>query len=188
MTYKHLLLLTSALVVAQIGSASTVNWSLNAITFNDGATATGTFDWDADSQTLSNWNISTTSGTLSAFTYTPADSTAGAYYQVAGYEKEYLFMANGSTRQLRLTPVSALTDAGGMVDVNLNTWGGGSGSVECFNCSPYRPVVSGAFTTDATAPEGTPEPPSAGMLGCGLIGSVIFVRMRQNRAKRSATC
>ncbi len=181
MTYKLFWLLTSALVMAQTNFASTVNWSLNGVRFSDGATAAGSFDWDADSQTLSNWDISTTSGTLSAFTYSSTDSTAGAYLQVAGYQKEYLFMANGSTRQLRLTPVTALTDAGGTVAVNLNTWGGGSGAVECFNCSPYRPVVSGSFTVADAGPTGTPEPASLGLAGLGLIGAFLFARKRRGR-------
>lgn len=178
MIYKRtaLLLLTSALVMAPASFGSTVTWNLNNVTFSDAATATGSFDFDADTQTLSNWNISVTSGTLSAFTYTPADSTAGSYFQESGYQNELLFMVNGSTRQLRMTPLTALTDAGGTVNINLNTFGGGSGSVECYNCGPYRGIVSGSFMT------ATPEPGSLGCLGLGLVGAGLFVRkFRKNR-------
>ena len=175
-------MLTSALVIAQTSFASTVTWNLNNVAFNDGATASGSMQWDADSQSLSNWDINVTTGALSAFDYTPADSSAGAYFQVSGYEKEFLFMVNGSTRQLRLTPVAALTDAGGTVDVNLNTWGGGSGSVECFNCAPYRTVVSGSFETTAAS---TPEPASISFLGIGIASAGLIARKRRNRLSRS---
>lgn len=179
MIYKRtaLLLLTSALVMAPVSFGSTVTWNLNNVTFSDAATATGSFDFDADTQTLSNWNISVTSGTLSAFTYTPADSAAGSYFQESGYQNELLFMVNGSTRQLRMTPLTALTDAGGTVNINLNTFGGGSGSVECYNCGPYREIVSGSFMT------ATPEPGSLGCLGLGLVGAGLFVR--KSRKKRN---
>lgn len=184
MTYKRtaLLLLTSALVMAPASFGSTVTWNLNNVTFSDAATASGSFDFDAGSQTVSNWNISVTSGALSAFTYTPADSTAGSYFQVSGYQNELLFMVNGSTRQLRMTPLTALADGGGTVDINLNTWGGGSGSVECNNCSPYRPIVSGSLMT-MTA---TPEPGSLGCLGIGLVGVGLFTRKLRNRRTRKA--
>ena len=152
-TYKAFLLVSFVLILASSSFGADVTWYLNDVTFNDGASASGSFDWDADTQTLSNWNITATAGTLSAFTYTPADSSGGNYFQVSGYENEFLFTVNGSTRQLRMTPVSALTDAGGTVAINLNTWGNGSGAVECFNCAPYRPIVSGSFETASQAPE-----------------------------------
>ena len=161
--FKTCLLCTSALVLAQASFGASVNWTLSNVAFNDSATASGTFTFDASTQKVTNWNISVTSGALSAFTYTPADSTGGSYFQQAGYQNELLFMVNGSTRLLGMTPLNALTDAGGTVPINLNTWGGGSGSDECFNCSPYRIITAGAFTT--VPPTATPEPASIGLLG-----------------------
>jgi hypothetical protein len=165
-----LLSLTSVLAAAPFTFASTVMWNLNDVTFSDAATASGSFSFDADTNTLSNWDISVTSGVLSAFTYTPSDSTAGSHFQEAGYQDELLFMANGSTRQLRMTPLSALTDSGVTVPINLNTFGGGSGSVECFNCSPYREIVSGSFVT------AIPEPRPLVLLGIGLASVSLFAR------------
>ena len=176
MTYNKtaLLLLASSLVIAPVSFASTVTWNLDNVTFSDDATASGSFNFDADSNTLSDWNISVTSGVLSAFTYSPSDSTAGSYFQVAGYQDELLFMVNGSTRQLRLTPLDALTDSGRTDPVNLNTFGNGSGSVECFNCAPYREVVSGSFAT------ATPEPRSIAFLALGIVSLSFWVHKRRN--------
>ncbi len=176
---KALFLLASALVMAQAGFASSVNWNLSNVAFSDAATASGTFTFDADSQTLSNWNISVTSGALPAFTYTPADSTAGSYFQVSGYQNELLFMVNGSTRQLRMTPLTALTDGGGTVNVNLNTFGNGSGSVECNNCAPYREIVSGVLTT-------SPEPGSVSLLGMGFASVGLLVQKVRKRSSQKA--
>jgi hypothetical protein len=166
--------------MAQSSVASTVIWDLSNVSFSDGATATGTLNWDATAQTASAWNIAVTAGVLSAFTYTPLDSSLGAYYE-GDSQKEFLIMVNGSTRQLRLTPVSALTDAGTTVAINLNTQGGGSGSVECNNCAPYREVTSGSFVAS------TPEAPSIGLLGLGLLVPLLFNRKLRARLCRSAS-
>lgn len=183
LTRKALLLLTSVLAVAPISFASTVTWNLSNVAFGDAATASGSFSFDADTNTLSTWNISVTSGALSAFTYTPSDSTAGSYFQVSGYQNELLFMVNGSTRELRMTPVNALTDAGGTDAINLNTFGNGSGSVECFNCGPYREIVSGSFTT-AAATATTPEPGSMALLGLGFTSLSLLARKLRNDSAR----
>ncbi len=172
-TGKVFLLLMSALVVAPFSFASTVTWNLSNVTFSDAATASGSFDLNADTNAVTNWNISVSAGVLSAFTYTPDNSTAGSYFQVPGYENELLFMMNGTTRQLRLTPLSTLTNLGGTVPVNLNTFGNGSGSVECYNCAPYREVVSGTLMT------GTPEPAAVSLLGLGV--AIVGLAVRKKR-------
>lgn len=179
---KAILSVAAALVMAPLTFGASVTWYLNNVTFNDDATASGSFAWDADSQTLSNWNISTTAGVLPSFTYTPADSSGGNYFQVSGYQNEFLFMVNGSTRQLRMTPIAALSDAGGIVDVDLNTWGGGAGSLECNNCNPYRKIVSGSFQT--TAVSSVPEPGSLGLLGLSLAAFGIIRAKLANRFTR----
>jgi hypothetical protein len=169
-------------MMAQASTAAPITWNLSGVTFSDAATASGTMTWDADSQVLSSWNISVTNGNLSAFTYTPSDSTGGDYYQgVPGFQSTFIISENSSTRQLRMTPVAALGDAGGTVGINLTTWGGGSGSIECFNCSPSRIIESGSLTTDVTPP--TPEPASIGLLGLGFAGLSLLARKQQNRSR-----
>lgn len=179
---KALLLLASALIFPQASTASIVNWSLNGVTFSDGATASGNFDWNADSQSISNWNINVTSGVLSAFTYNPADSSAGAYLQAAGYEKTFLISVTGSTRVLRITPLAALTNDGGIIGINLNTFGGGSGSVECFNCGPYRLITAGSLTSASAIPAPAPEPATAALIGLGFGACVYLARKSRLKA------
>ncbi len=183
MTYKSksLLLVTAALIIAHASTAGPVTWNLSGVTFSDGATASGSMTWDADAQVLSSWNISVTNGNLSAYTYTPSDSTGGDYYQgVSGFQSTFIISENGSTRELLMTPVAALSDAGGTVAINLNTWGGGSGSVECFNCAPWRIIESGSFTTNTTPP--TPEPTPIGLLGLGFAAMGLFARKLRSRS------
>jgi hypothetical protein len=178
LSYKRnaILLLTSALVMAPLSFGSSVTWYLNDVTFSDGANASGNFVFNADTQTVSTWDISTTAGALSAFTYTPADSSGGNYFEQSGYQNEFLFMLDDGSRLLGMTPVAALTDAGGIVAIDL----GGGSSVECDNCSPYRTVVSGSFDTTSPAP----EPTSIGLLGLGLCAFGILAARVRNRSSR----
>jgi hypothetical protein len=47
------------LFIAGIASAAPVTWTLNGVTFDDGGTATGQFDYDADLKQYSNVSITT---------------------------------------------------------------------------------------------------------------------------------
>lgn len=177
---KNLLLLI--LTLAPISFGSPVSWNLSDVTFSDGARATGSFQFDADSNTFGSWKINVTAGVLSAFIYTNANSSPFDGVQASGYQPTFFFSQNGSTRELRITPLTALTDAGGTVAINLNTWGGGSGSVECVDCTPYRNIVSGSLTTDSL--NGVPEPGSMGLLGIGLVSFSIFAGRWKSRVTK----
>ena len=80
----------SLLTWSTIASATPVTWDIIGATFDTpsgGGTVTGSFTWDASTQTLSSWNVSVPAGTSTsflvadpnptsypAFTYTPATS------------------------------------------------------------------------------------------------------------------
>ncbi|HFD12938.1 MAG TPA: hypothetical protein ENJ32_10790 [Crenotrichaceae bacterium] len=53
-----------------------------------------------------------------------------------------------------------MTDAGGIISLNLNTARGQSGGVECYNCAPTRLITGGelATITIGTPPILTPKP------------------------------
>lgn len=138
-----------------------ITWTLENVTFTDGASATGSFTIDADDQVWSAFNISTTAGpSLSAFTYDPTNS--GLYFNGFGPNSFTIMPANGQ-RYLTFSFLTALTDAGGTVAIHTPA------SWECYNCSPWR-NMSGSVTT--VAPAEVPEPgtlalmlPAIGMLG-----------------------
>ncbi len=60
--------------------ADVIQWQLQGVTFADGATATGTFDFETTTRSVIQWNIVTTTGTAPGdpfgpgFAYTPAVS------------------------------------------------------------------------------------------------------------------
>ena len=57
-----------------------LTWTLHNVTFNDGGTASGTYVYDADTNTVSNINIVTTAGSaMPGATYTNLSSGAQAY-------------------------------------------------------------------------------------------------------------
>jgi uncharacterized repeat protein (TIGR01451 family) len=144
----------AALLIATPVFAVPVRWTLNGVTFDDGGMATGSFDFDADSSTLSNWNIGVSGGNTGSFpvlTYSTADASSEYYLFTGNTTHTIQFDLSSSDRQLRLTPVSDLTNAGGTVAIDLATAFGGSGGVECFNCSPFRLINAGSFSGVAPA-------------------------------------
>ncbi|MBW4684938.1 MAG: PEP-CTERM sorting domain-containing protein [Komarekiella atlantica HA4396-MV6] len=128
-------------------SAVTLTWTLNNVIFNDGGQALGSFNYDANTNILSNWNISVSGGNESTFpplTYTPNNSETNIFDNV------YLFGLNDdSLRQIRFEPISNLTNAGGTIPFNPAS----IFASECYNCSPFRAFASGSLTAQAV-----PEP------------------------------
>ncbi|MBI3678926.1 MAG: hypothetical protein HY235_00725 [Acidobacteria bacterium] len=100
-----------------LAPAAPVNWTFVGAGFADGGTITGSFVWDAALSSMISWDVSVAggnTGTFPGFTYSNATSTF--FLQNLGNpEDTFLFTQNASTRVLRVTPVSALTDLGGAV-------------------------------------------------------------------------
>ena len=176
-TITFILLTALAAIGAQrSASAAPVTWTLSNITFTDGGIATGSFTYDADTNIVSTWNITVSGGNTTSFppfTYNPSDSSVDTpLFAFVLPPTDPAFIDD--YRVLRLYPISPLTDAGGVVSLDMNPT---DGSVECFNCGPYRPVTGG--TLDATA---TPEPGSAILAGVPLLAGLIVLRRRVARA------
>lgn len=132
--------------------STTLVWTFSGVTFDDGGVASGAFEYNAATQTAVDWDISTTAGsTLEAFNYTLANSTFSRL-DAGDPQIRMTFSHSGSIREFRITPTQALTAAGGAVALDLNTGGGGSGGVECFNCSRPRLITAGSISASAAPP------------------------------------
>ena len=130
-----------------------LTWSVTA-TFADGGTANGTFDYDASTNTVTDFDINVRGGdegTFPALTFSPPGDTVSVL-NLANPEDTFVFIRSSTNRQLRFTPVTALTDAGGTIALDLMTSSGGSGGGDCFNCSPLRLITAGSLSA-------TPPPP-----------------------------
>ena len=160
------LLLAAALASASAipAQAAEVVWSLQGVSFTDGGIASGTFTFNADTNTISAFSLSVSGGNTTDFpAFTWDSSTADAVYVpiFTGLN----FRSTSSLRQLRLDPVGSLTNAGGTVALDLSSIFGG----ECYNCTPYRAFSSGSLVASAAA---VPEPATWGMMlaGFGAVG------------------
>lgn len=149
----------AGLVLAIAAQAASVKWELTNATFTDGTAATGFFTIDAGAQTWTDFKISTSAGTLGAFTY---DTTnAGLYFNGFG-PNSFSIMPGDGHRYITFSFVDALTTGGTHAINTPSSW-------ECMNCSPWR-NLSGSVTAAATGD--VPEPgtlamfvPALGMLG-----------------------
>src|SRR5262252_1119650 len=110
------------IVVPAASADSLVTWTLNNFTFDDGATATGTFVYDATTNTFSSINIVTATGLLlSGATYNAVDPGFGPFsFDVAFVTNPSLANYTGTDAiELNFSPLS-LTDAGGAVPTDIN--------------------------------------------------------------------
>jgi hypothetical protein len=172
-------------LVALPCAAIPLTWSLDNVEFTDGGIATGSFTYDADTNSLIDWNISVSGGdegpfpAFPAFSYTPATSPDTGIFDT-GLGLSFQFFVDGNaaggtpeSRVLALSTLASLTDAGGTIALETSgrpEWE----SRECYNCNPYRLVAQGSIRS------AVPEPSSLGILATGLI--LITVMSRRGRA------
>jgi hypothetical protein len=140
--------------------AAPVTWVLENAVFSDGGTAAGSFVYDATTKVLLDYNIQISGGDESLFPtllYKP-----GAPHNLLGIIEESNDILRFLTdlpspdivinpfgkRELRLAPVTLLTNAGGIVNIDLSNIFQG----ECYNCVPSRSFQSGQMV--AVIPEG----------------------------------
>lgn len=144
-------LVAGAAFMALPANASTIDWTLANVLFDDTGTASGTFSVDSTTGFVTAFNISTTAGTtLGAAVY---DSTNGSVLDnfLAPNSVAFLF-DDLPTRYLRLAFANALTSPG----LNPLVIAAFSGSYECLNCSPARFALSGEAVSSVPLPAALP--------------------------------
>ena len=151
-------LMAALLVFSTVAQADTLTWTLTGVRFDDGGTANGTFTFDSDTNSILNWNLTTTAGgTLGAFSYNSGDG--GSAFSNGAGSNDFFFDDAANDRYMRLNTLSGLTGPG---TVGLGGGQFGEG-YECTNCGNVRFIVDGEVTS-------TPEPGSLALLGSGLVG------------------
>ncbi len=144
-------------------------WTLTDVMFEDGGMATGSFSFDAGSNTYSDIMLATTA----ASSFPDTDYSA---FQAGNATT--LQVANGLS-VLQLAFVDALTDLGGTVALGSNSDGRSpfegicNGSVPCRDYTSMRNIVLGSVTTEVAA---LAEPGSLSLLLISLAGIAGFRR------------
>jgi hypothetical protein len=173
-TFRSVIAVPALLVllcVPSIALADGITWSLSGVTFDDGGTASGSFVYDALTNTVSSVNIVTTAGTtFGGNTYTALDP---GFDPPVPFDIPVVPNASGDltgTKVLDLElPMPGLTNLGGTVNLLL----GVAAEDVCSNsdCSqvadtPFRMITAGELVSPVIT---TPEPPAFLLLGTGLV-------------------
>jgi len=180
---RSIALLSLIFGAASLCSAHPITWTING-TFNDGGTVSGTFIFDPDlgaEQTISTFNVAVSGGNTTVFfpyDFTPANSLALGPITGPGqfvFESDSTYIG-GRQYILQFVPASPLSDAGGVVNINV-----ASGySANCFDCAPFRVFVRGTITPAGT-PLPTPAPPSLLLMLAGLACAGLYAARHRLR-------
>ena len=168
-------------LVATAAAADPVQWTLNNVAFDDGGAASGSFVYDADSNTYSQVNIVSTAGsTLPGATYiaplssVPSNSqslfamTAGG--AVAG---EYI---------LGLFTTTARTNAGGTLTINPGNAESRCGNTPCTTTPPPIRAIAGGTMTGTAVVAAVPTMTEWATILFGLIlagGAALCIQRRR---------
>ena len=151
--------LISMFLLPGLVHAVPLNWTLQNAVFDDGTSASGSFFFDADTSTYSNFNIVVQTGLLTAFTYDNSNS-----FILGSVSTTVQFLDFTNSRYIRFIFVAPLTNAGGTHALQLHS-PPTNGSLECDNCTITRLFISGSVTASTI-----PEPTTLALLGLGLFG------------------
>ena len=181
---KMALIMAMAMLVCwlpgQVLADTLIDWELNGVTFQGGGTATGDFVYDATNNTIKSWDITASQGTS----------------VLSGTADPHTFSASTSVSVSNALPGGQITfwdpTAGNwpVYDLQLFTSGAFSalaapGSLTLKNTSYYQVYASSSSNKSDLLTSGTltgtavPLPPSAFLLGSGLLGLAGLRRFRK---------
>lgn len=161
--------------------AATVGWSLENAGFGDGGTISGSFNWDTDLNSLLSWNFTVAGGNTanfpSPFTFSNTlANNVGTYVGPANVLRFYdTTLSITQPREIRLGLLDPDSLDVGVAMLALDPVGatGSTGYVECFNCSPFRLGIDGAYLSVV------PVPAAVWLFGTALIGLIGFGKRRK---------
>ncbi|MEM7745312.1 MAG: VPLPA-CTERM sorting domain-containing protein [Pseudomonadota bacterium] len=158
------------MLVATSAHAAGLTWTLNDWTYSDGATGSGSFDYDASTDMFSNILINVSGGSEPDRVYNTIGSASSA---------QSLFFFEGSfadftgETSLAASLSSAMTNAGGVIPALIFTNLGEQACLDatCTTGSLVRAQTSGSISA-------IPLPASVLLLGSALLG-LGLLRRRQ---------
>ena len=146
---KTIALVAVTVMMSMSANAAPVVWTLNGVTFDDGGTASGSFTYDADTNTFSAIAITTTAGS----------TLGGASYNtpVPGYtsnEAQLVVVNSANGPDYTGSPVffpefaPVLSNAGGVVNLDTDDAETTCGDASCSGPgqAPMRAVTAGTLS------------------------------------------
>jgi hypothetical protein len=185
MSRRTLQLVVVCLCTVAAASAAPIRWTLTNVTFADGATASGSFIYDANTNTYSAVSIATT---------TTATFTGQAYITAVTPESSAIFavvVTTGAfttgTPDFFLLPVSSLTNAGGTLALTVGASPSSDSSEgQCANMACTAPAVSPIRQVATGSLVGAPVAatvPTLGSVGLAILSVLLaasaFLLMRR---------
>ena len=164
-------LLGAAMLASTSAQAQAVRWTVLNGTFDDATVFTGSFDYDATTDTYGDFDFMTFDGTLTGAQYTPSNS------QFQGNSPTSFGVFNFTRFQsLSFTLRMPLTNAGGTIPIDT------AASGEQSRFGGYRAVSGGSVSAPAGGP-GAPGP----LAGVGFLpaiaafGALVATRVRRRK-------
>jgi hypothetical protein len=185
---KFFTLLPALYLLSLTANAVPVVWHLDGVTFSDGGTASGSFTYDADTNSYSAIAITTTAGS----------ARSGASYNALnpgylGSGAEELVVVNSADGPDFLgDPVffplfnSPLTNSGGTVTIRVDQVEGDCADAACsLPTVPFRNITGGSVSTATTPPAAAQQIPALSLFGLLATAlGLIAVAGRRLAAKK----
>ena len=160
-----------------------MTWTLQDVTFDDGGTASGSYQYDADTDLYSNIDVTTT--TTASF-----DGSVYNFLRPGSGSLDYGFTVidvveadMSGNQHIAMVLIDSMTNAGGSIDFGANggfaPWEGYCAEADCTTGFIERNIVGGSVFGVAIE---VPEPSTFILLWSGLIGLGLS-RRRKNKVE-----